>query len=185
MRVESFFALSLAASLHAAQPQQVAKVTAGEVKEARALWWGFEKEDSTAALQAAIRSRVPRLIVGNMGAPWITDRLTCVSDQEIVFEKGVEVVAKKGAFTGLTDSLFTLSCVTNVTLRGPGVTLRMRRADYTAPPYARAEWRHLLSVMSYVNIRITGLTLAESGGDGIYHCCMNGLWLSPQKRQSE
>lgn len=171
MKIEWLLAMSLAAGLRAAQPDQVAKVMAGELKEARASWWGFDKEESTAALQAAIHSRVPRLIVDNMGAPWITDRLTCVSDQEIVFEKGVEVLAKKGAFTGVTDTLFTLSCVTNVTLCGPGATLRMRRADYATSPYARAEWRNLLNIMSCANIRIIGLTLAESGGDGIYLGC--------------
>lgn len=129
-----------AAGAFAANPEQVARVMDGTLKEARASWWGFDPQESTAALQAAIHSRVPRLIVDNMGAPWITDRLTGVSDQEIFFEPGTEVLAKKGAFTGKADALLTLAGVTNVTLRGPGATLRMRRADYDAPPYVRAEW---------------------------------------------
>ena len=115
---------------------------------------------------------MPRLIVDNMGAPWITDKLACVSGQEIVFEAGVEVLAKKGAFMGKSDALFSLTCVTNVTLRGPGATLRMRRADYDAPPYAKAEWRHVLSIKSSAGIKVLGLTLAESGGDGIYLGCV-------------
>lgn len=162
----------VAAGAWAASPELVAKVTSGELKEARASWWGFDPADSTAALQAAIRSRVPRLIVDNAGAPWITDKLVCVGEQEIVFEKGVEVLAKKGAFMGKGDALFSLSCVTNVTLRGPGATLRMRRADYDAPPYAKAEWRHVLNIKSSANIRVLGLTLAESGGDGLYLGCV-------------
>jgi hypothetical protein len=157
-----------ATDICAASPQQVARVMAGELKEARASWWGFDKEDSTAALQTAINSRVPRLIVDNTGAPWITDRLTGVSNQEIVFEPGTEVLAQKGAFTGKADALLTLAGVTNVILRGPGATLRMRRADYDAPPYVHAEWRHALNIRSSVNVQIIGLTLAESGGDGIY-----------------
>ena len=32
------------------------KVAAGKVKEANASWWGFNEEDSTEALQAAINS---------------------------------------------------------------------------------------------------------------------------------
>ncbi|HPA17792.1 MAG TPA: right-handed parallel beta-helix repeat-containing protein [Verrucomicrobiae bacterium] len=167
-------AAAVAAGSPAAAPEQVARVVSGELKEARASWWGFEKEDATRALQAAIDSRVPRLIVDDTGAPWITDRLTLVSDQEIVFEKGVEVLAKKGAFTGKSDSLFSLVCVTNVTLRGPGATLRMRRADYDAAPYAKAEWRHVLNIRSSVNVKILGLTLAESGGDGVYLGCAKG-----------
>ena len=156
----------------AKDPEQVARVMTGELKEARASWWDFDKDDATRALQAAIDSRVPRLIVDNMGAPWITEGLTCVSGQEIVFEPGVEVLAKKGAFAGKSDALFSLTCVTNVTLRGPGATLRMRRADYDAPPYAKAEWRHALSIKSCANIKVYGLTLAESGGDGIYLGCV-------------
>jgi hypothetical protein len=162
----------IAAGARAAALEQVARVRAGELKEARASWWGFATEDSTRALQAAIDSRVPRLIIDRMGSPWITDKLTCVSDQEIVFEKGAEVLAKKGAFTGKSDALFALACVTNVTLRGPGATLRMRRADYDAPPYVKAEWRHVLNIKSSVNVQVLGLTLAESGGDGIYLGCV-------------
>jgi len=165
-----------AAGSFAANLEQVARVMDGTLKEARASWWGFDPQESTAALQAAIRSRVPRLIVDNMGAPWITDQLTGVSDQEIVFEPGTEVLAKKDAFTGKSDALFTLAGVTNVTLRGPGATLRMRRADYDAPPYVRAEWRHALSIKSSANIRIIGLTLAESGGDGIYLGSLKPAW---------
>ena len=160
----------------AAEPQQVAKVMTGELKEARASWWGFDKQDSTAALQAAIQSRVPRLLVDHTGMPWITDRLTCVSDQEIVFEKNVEVLAKKNAFTGASDALFSLAGVTNVTLRGPGATLRMRRADYDATPYTHAEWRHVLNIKSSANIQVLGLTLAESGGDGIYLGSLRPEW---------
>lgn len=156
--------------------QRVARVMAGEVKEARASWWGFDKADSTRALQAAIDSRVPRLIVDNMGAPWVTDKLRLVSDQEIVFEKGVEVVAKKDAFRGKADALFSLICVTNVTLRGYGATLRMRRADYDAPPYEKAEWRTVLNINSSATIKVYGLTLAESGGDGIYLGCVRPEW---------
>ncbi len=162
----------LATSVRANNSELVAKVMAGDLKEAHASWWGFDKTDSTHALQAAIDSRVPRLIVDNMGAPWITDRLTCVSDQEIDFEKGVEVLAKKDAFRGQSDALFSLTCVTNVILRGVGATLRMRRADYDAPPYTKAEWRHVLNIKSSANIEVYGLTLSESGGDGIYLGCV-------------
>lgn len=176
MKKGAFAVAVVAVAFHAcaAQPDLVARVMAGELKEARASWWGFDKEESTRFLQAAIDSRVPRLVVDDMGAPWVADRLMCVSGQEIVFEKGVEVLAKKGAFMGKTDALLTLACVSNVTLRGYGATLRMRRADYDAAPYAKAEWRHVLNIRSSVGIKIYGLTLAESGGDGIYLGCAKG-----------
>jgi len=152
----------------AANPEAVAKVKAGELTEAKASWWGFDPVDSTRALQAAINSGAKRLVVENMGKPWIVTPLHLVSDQEIVFEKGVVVEAKEGEFKGTNDSLLKISLKKNVTLTGYGATLRMRRWDYDKAPYKKAEWRHVIYVGSSKNIKIWGLTLAESGGDGIY-----------------
>jgi len=149
-------------------PAAVAKVEAGELTEAQASWWGFDPADSTKALQAAINSGVKRLIVENMGQPWIVTPLQLVSDQEIVFEEGTVVEAKKGQFKGTNDSLLRISLKENVTLTGHGATLRMHRWDYDKEPYKKAEWRHVIDIRSSKNIKIVGLTLAESGGDGIY-----------------
>jgi hypothetical protein len=158
----------IANGMHAAEPELVARVAAGKLREARASWWGFDAEDSTAALQAALTSGVRRLVVDRQSGPWIVTPLTVPGDLELLFEDGVEVLAKQGEFRGKNDTLFSLSCVSNVTLRGYGATLRMRRDDYDAPPYVKAEWRHLLSIRGCENIQVLGLTLAESGGDGIY-----------------
>lgn len=149
-------------------PRAIAQVEAGELTEANASWWGFDPADSTQALQAAINSGVKRLIVENMGQPWIVMPLHLVSDQEIVFEKGTVVEAKKGEFKGTNDSLLKISLKKNVTLTGHGATLRMHRWDYDKEPYKKAEWRHVIDIRSSENIKIFGLTLAESGGDGIY-----------------
>ena len=130
--------------------------------------WGFHPEDSTDVLQAAINSGAKKLIVDNVGKPWIVRPIKLASDQEIVFEKGVEVVAKRGEFKGTNDCLFRAENKKNITLTGYGATLRMHRSDYDKPPYEKAEWRHVLSFRSCSNIKVKGLTLAESGGDGIY-----------------
>ena len=157
------------AVLGAGEPDQVARVERGELKEAKASWWGFDPEDSTSALQAAINSRVPKLIVDKVGGPWITRPLSAVSNQEILFEEGVVVQAKKGEYKGGNDSLLTIREKENVTLTGHGATLRMHREDYDDPKqYKRAEWRMVLNILSSKNVRIYGLTLALSGGDGIY-----------------
>lgn len=152
----------------AQSPELVEKVRAGKLTEARASWWGFDAEDSTAALQAALSSGVKRLIVDRQEGPWIVTPLKVRSNQEIFFADGVEVLAKRGEFKGRSDALFSLSCVSNVTLRGYGATLRMWRDDYDSPPYKKAEWRHVLSIRGCSNIKVLGLTLTESGGDGIY-----------------
>ena len=157
------------AALGQGKPGQVARVERGELKAAKASWWGFDPEDSTAALQAAINSHVPKLTVDKMDGPWITRPLFGVSNQEIVFEQGVVVEAKKGEFKSGGDSLLTFREKKNVALIGPGATLRMRREDYDDPKqYKKAEWRMVLNILSSKNVRVSGLTLANSGGDGIY-----------------
>jgi hypothetical protein len=149
--------------------QAIADVAAGQLKEAKASWWGFDATDATACLQAAINSKVPKLTVDNVGKPWIVTPIKLVSNQEIVFEQGVEVLAKADEFKGGNASLFSARLAENITLTGYGVTLRMRRSDYDdATRYKKAEWRHVLQFHSCSNIKVYGLTLAESGGDGIY-----------------
>ncbi|MFW6155803.1 MAG: hypothetical protein ACOC7J_00675 [Armatimonadota bacterium] len=157
------------ASCQQVNQEMIDRCLAGEVDEARASWWGFDAEDSTEALQAAINSGVEKLIVEDMGSPWIVTPIELVSNQEIVFEEGCEILAKRGEFKGRNDTLFTARGVENFTLRGYGATWRMWRDDYDNPElYEKAEWRHTLSLRGTNNINIYGLTLTESGGDGIY-----------------
>ena len=151
--------------------EMIDKVTAGELTEAKASWWGFNEEDATEALQAAINSGVPKLVVENMGKPWIVTPIMLVSDQEIVFEEGCEILARRGEFKGTNDSLFSAKDVQNVTLRGEGegATFRMWQEDYDNPDlYSKAEWRHCLQLRGASDINVSGLTLRDSGGDGIY-----------------
>ena len=138
-------------------------------EEVKVSSFGFDPEDSTRFLQAALDSGAKRVVVDRQAGPWITTPLFGRrSDQEIVFERGVELRAKKGAFRGRNDCLMRLTSVTNVTVRGYGATWRMHRADYDAAPYAKGEWRHSLSILSAVNVTVEGLTFVESGGDGVY-----------------
>lgn len=162
--------LALSASFCAAaiNQQAIDAVAAGQLREARASWWGYDPAEATACLQAAIDSGVPRLIVDNVGTPWIVDPIVLGSDQAIIFEDGVEVLAKADSFKGKTDALFRADLKENITLSGYGATLRMRRDDYDSAAYERAEWRHVLSFKSCTNVKVYGLVLAESGGDGIY-----------------
>jgi hypothetical protein len=157
-----------AASAAAPNPQAIEEVRTGTRTVAQASWWGFQPEESTAALQAAIDSGVKQVVVEKMPTPWIVDQLRLASDQELRFEAGVEVLAKQGAFRGSADSLFSAASKQNIKLIGPGATLRMRRADYDGRDYKHAEWRHVLKFHGCTGITVEGLTLAESGGDGIY-----------------
>jgi len=143
-------------------------VKSGELNTATASWWGFDPEDSTEALRSAINSGAKKLTVDNMGSPWIVEPMQLASNQEILFQKGGVVQAKRGSFKGTGDCLFTAAVKENITLSGYGATLRMWKEDYHTDAYQKAEWRHTLSVRSSKNVKVLGLTLANSGGDGIY-----------------
>ncbi|HEX7008635.1 MAG TPA: right-handed parallel beta-helix repeat-containing protein, partial [Phycisphaeraceae bacterium] len=125
--------------------------------------FGFDPTDATSYFQAALDSGASRVIVPDMGRPWVVRPLNLRSNQEIVFEEGVVVAAKPGAFPGTTDRLFTANHVSNVSLIGYGATLRMNKEEYTT-----GEGRHILGLFSVNNMTIKGLTFADSGGDGIW-----------------
>jgi type 1 glutamine amidotransferase len=46
----------------------------------KASWWGFDERESTKALQAAIDSGADKVIVEDMGLPWIVDKIQLASD---------------------------------------------------------------------------------------------------------
>lgn len=129
---------------------------------------GWKAEDSTEFLQKALDSGAETVIVDKAKGPWVTRPLFARSNQRIVFEKGVELVAKKGEFKDCNDCLFTCRGVSNVTISGYGALWRMHRADYAAAPYKKGEWRHSLVVSGSEKVTVEGLTLLESGGDGVY-----------------
>ena len=153
------------------RPDLVAQVRAGTCTEARASWWGFDPADSTAQLQAALTSGVARLVVDKMPSPWVVTPLKGASNLELVLEPGVEIQAKPGEFRPKGACLLTFAGCTNIHIVGYGATLRMRHEDYMKPPYEKSEWRHALCIRSCRNVLVEGLTLADSGGDGIYLGC--------------
>ena len=54
-------------------------------------------------------------------------------------------------------------------MRGSGATLRMWRADYAnASLYNHSEGRHAIALLGVNNVSIRGVTVRESGGDGVY-----------------
>jgi|GEM_PF-4966241 len=153
------------------QTDKIANVKSGALKTAHASWWGFDKADATNALQEAINSGVPKLIIDNTGSDWIVNQpIRLHSDQEIIFENGVVIQAKKGRFKAVTDSLFLANDKSNFKLIGQGnVTFRMHRADYDNPDlYTKAEWRSGINLRNCENVVIRNLTVTETGGDGLY-----------------
>lgn len=156
------------ASADAADPAAVAEVEAGTRIVANAAWWGFNAEDSTEALQAAINSKAKTVVVPYMGSAWIIRPITLRSNLELIFEPGVLILAKKGEFKGGGDSLFRAVEMTDITIRGYGATLRMRKKDYQSAEYQRAEWRMGISFSGCKRILVEGVRVESTGGDGFY-----------------
>ena len=162
-------------------PQAVQEVIAGKRSEANAAWWGFNEDDATDALQAAIRSGAKRVIVPNVGMEWIVRPIQLAGEQELVLEKGVVITAKRGEYRGGGDSVLNADNLTNLVIRGYGATVRMQKEDYIVGKvlkdlgwnrwygqYEKAEWRMALGIRGCTNVKVEGLTLRDSGGDGIY-----------------
>lgn len=152
-----------------ARAELVKKALAGEINTARLSWWGY-KEDATELLQNAVDSKVSKLIIDNIGKPWVTATIELRSDLEIVFEDGALVEAKPGAFVDRISCHFVGRNVRNVTIRGEGSggIIRMRKRDYQDPKrYVHSEHRHCVAFYNGKNIRVENMKLLSSGGDGV------------------
>ncbi len=175
MRLGSLFsvvALFLAVSVSVMaqiNKEMIDEVRTGIRDTARAEWWGFDKEDATDALQAALNSGARKVIIGKMVSPWTVRPIELPSDIEVIFEEGVVVRALPGAYEDINDCLFRASGRKNIVLNGFGASLIMNKKDYQDETrYQFSEWRHAISLLSSANVTIKGLTISESGGDGIY-----------------
>ena len=157
--------LAVAFALAAAQMACVAGAEESGVKVSS---FGWDPQDSTRFIQAALDSDAPVIILDRQAGPWMTLPLRTRSNKTVIFEPGVELQAKKGAFRGIHDSLFSIEKVENVKLIGSGgARMKMHKADYQKPPYERSEWRFALRIVSSTNVYVKGLSFVESGGDGI------------------
>ncbi len=174
-------AIAADSARHVKNLQAVQEVRSGKRTVADACWWGFDPDDATDALQAAIDSGAKTVIVPDLGKDWNVRPIRLAGNQELVLEKGVVVAAKRGEYRRGSDSVFTASNVDNVAIRGTGAVVRMQKEDYIVGtvleqlgwerwfgPYSKAEWRMCLAIRGCAHVRVEGLTLADSGGDGIY-----------------
>ncbi len=150
--------------------KELAEIKAGQRTEARASWWGFDKTNATQYLQAALDSGVKKLIIDQTGSDWIIDPVILPGDQEIVLEKNVRIIARRGGFKGIRDSLMSAYGRKNIVIRGEdGAVIEMHKADYQdKKQYKPSEWRHAIALWGCENVVIRDLTIKSSGGDGIY-----------------
>ena len=168
--VLSAVTLACAAAWAEPRPDLVERVNKGELAEARVSWWGYDANDSTPFIQAALSSRAKKVVLDRMEGPWHARPLRVYGKTgfELAFERGAELVAKRGAFTNKVVELLVFQKVKDVKLSGYGAAIRMWRCDYARAPYCWSEWRHAVSLRGVENMVVEGLRIEESGGDGIY-----------------
>ena len=132
--------------------------------------FGFDAEDATVFLQAALSANASAVVVDKQPSPWIVQPLRITSDDITVhFADDVLVLAKRGAFSRSGDGLLTISRRRNVTLTGGrNASLQMWRSDYEDPSkYNHSEFRYGIMMDDSVDVTIANLTIADTGGDGI------------------
>lgn len=127
--------------------------------------FGFNKSDSSDALEAALRSGSSYVVIDKQSSDWIVKpmKLFRLSNMTIVFEPGVVLRAKSGAFGSSGSILFQLVTPENITIEGNGAVLKMNKSEYNS-----MENRHAFAINRGKNVTVRDLTFKDSGGDGIY-----------------
>ncbi len=127
--------------------------------------FGYKSGDATEAFEDALNSGNSFIVIDKQSSDWIIKptRIYDLRNTTIVFESGVVLRAKSGAFTKTNDILLQLARANNVEVRGYGATLKMNKGEYST-----GEHRHALSIAKGNNVTVKGLTLRDSGGDGIH-----------------
>lgn len=132
--------------------------------------FGWNRDDATQALQAAIDSEASLVIVDNMGSPWEVEGIRLRSNKKILLKKGAIIEAKKDAFIKCAP-LIDIRESKGVAIVGEGDNvLRMRKSDYTSnkalyPKFA--DNRHGIVVAKAYDVLLRNFTVASSGGDGL------------------
>lgn len=125
---------------------------------------GFDATDATATLQAALDSTADVVVIDDVGADWITGPLFVRrSNLTVLVEPGVTVRALPGGFPEVNDCLLTVEDQHDIRISGYGATFAMNKAEYTD-----GEWRMTLKLRGVADTVVEGLTLRDSGGDGVY-----------------
>lgn len=139
--------------------------------------FGWNATNATTAFVNAINSANDTIVIDKQASDWMINptHFEYVNNKTIIFENGVNLVARPGAFSGIYSTLFYLDECNNITVIGYGATFKMQKNEYIA--YNNSQFRHCISMMSCNNIKIYGLKLMDSGGDGILVASWTGITL--------
>ena len=130
--------------------------------------YGYDPADATPFLRQALgpNSTADTIVVDNVGT-WNVDRIFVRRDDvTILLEPGVIVSGLAGAFENANFKLFNVSGRTGIHFIGYGATIRMVPGVSFSSGDAGG-FRHLLNFGGCTDVSVIGLTLRDSGGDGI------------------
>lgn len=150
------------------RPDLIAEVEAGRRVVANMAWWSPDRDDATAALQAAVDSGARAVVVPAAEEPWQIRPVELRGDLVLVLEAGAVLEAKEGAYLARNDVMFSTADSQSILIWGYGATLRMRKTAYSSAPYGESEYRHALRFRSVRDVGIYGVRVQDAGGDGIY-----------------
>jgi len=127
---------------------------------------GFDPVDSTNFLQFAFSDTIEdTIVVDNVGMDWNIGPLSIDrNDITIIFEEGVVLRALTGAFD-IFESLVRVNDKSNINIVGYEALFVMNKQEYIE--LADSEFRHGISLNSATNVLVEGLTIVDTGGDGI------------------
>jgi hypothetical protein len=142
---------------------------AGATSVDASCWLRSHGEDAV-AVQAAVDCGAKQVVMAVREAPWVFNQSVRlrVDGQTILLKSGVVIQALRGGMHSKGAHLLSLSNVTGVSLSGYGAVLQMWKQDYNDPTqYNHSEWRHGIEIGSSHHILIEGVTVTQTGGDGI------------------
>jgi len=133
--------------------------------------FGFDRKDATECLQAALDSGAKTVIIDNTGSEWLSRQLKINRDNlTVIFDEGVKVRALPGAFPNKPDAFFVVVRRKGVSFIGKkGSLVTMNKEEYRKiDSRFQGGHRHAFRCMDCDGITFRGMTIASSGGDGIY-----------------
>jgi hypothetical protein len=143
---------------------------------ANAACFGFDASDSTSAVRAALATNKSTVVIPRMSSPWILGtmggpaamHLLHQQNMTIILQPGAQIQAKRGDFRQKNQRLFLIEDCHNITILAYGSTMSMWRQDYAnLSLYVKSEWRAGLAIYDSQHLKLFGLNISESGGDGL------------------
>ena len=135
-------------------------------QKVKASTFGYHENDATKTFKLAIESSNDTIVfdkgIWNIGPI----NLNNISNKTIIFESGVTVRSLPDKFKATNASLLKMMNCSNIEIIGYGAEFKMNKEEYIK--YNDSERRMSIALYGVNNIKIKGLLIDGSGGDGIY-----------------